>query len=86
MLLQQKSEQMGNDLDEQQMSHNNNAKAKQQTQQQLSSSLSQVLKTYDFGISENCKLNIDITLMYLHLHPLMYHMCRNLHRRASPFL
>ena len=53
-------------------------------QEQLSSPLSQVLKTYDFGNFENCELNIDITLIYTHLHPLMYHMCGNTHRRA-PF-
>ena len=51
-------------------------------QEQLSSPLSQVLKTYDFGNVENCELNIDISLIYLCLHPLMYNMCRNLHRRA----
>ena len=56
MLLQQKSVQMDNNLAEQQVNNNNNkAKTKQQTQQQLSSPLSQVLKTYsyDFGNSEN---------------------------------
>ena len=47
------------------------------TQEQLSSQLSQVLKTYDFGNFENCELNIDITLIYPHLHPPMYHVCRN---------
>ena len=50
MLLQQKSMQMGNNLAEQQVNNNNNkAKTKQQTQEQLSSPLSQVLKNYDFG-------------------------------------
>ena len=55
MLLQQKSVQMDNNLAEQQVNNNNKAKTKQQTQQQLSSPLSQVLKTYsyDFGNSEN---------------------------------
>ena len=77
---------MGNSLAEQQMNNNNKAKAKPQTQEQLSSPLSQVLKTYDFGNFENCELNIDIALIYPHLHPLMHYMCRNLHRRASPFL
>ena len=46
MLLQQKSGQMGNNLAEQHMNNNNKAKTKQQTQEQLSSPLSQVLKTY----------------------------------------
>ena len=39
---------MGNNLAEQQ-GNNNKAKTNQQTQEQLSSPLSQVLKTYDFG-------------------------------------
>ena len=86
MLLQQKSGQMGNKLAEQQVNNNNKAKAKQQTQEQVSSPLSQVLKTYDFGNFENCELNIDITFLYPHLHLLMYHVCRNLHKRASPCL
>ena len=49
-LLQQMSVQMGNNHAEQQVNNNNKAKSKQQTQEQLSSPLSQVLKTYDFGI------------------------------------
>ena len=50
-LLQQKSVQMGNNHAEQQVDNNNNKeKSKQQTQEQLSSPLCQVLKTYDFGI------------------------------------
>ena len=55
MLLQQKSMQMSNNLAEQQVNNNNNnkTKTKQQTQEQLSSPLSQVLKTYDFGNFEN---------------------------------
>ena len=36
---------MGNNLAEQQVNNNNKAKAKYQTQEQLSSPLSQVLKT-----------------------------------------
>ena len=41
---------MGNNLAEQQVNNNKNkAKTKQQTQEQLSSPLSQVLKTYDSG-------------------------------------
>ena len=74
--------QMGNNLAEQQVSNNNKAKKKEK----LFSPLSQVLKTCDFGKYENYELNIDITLIYLHLDPLMYHMCKNLHRRASPCL
>ena len=53
MFLQQKSEQLGNNLAEQQVNNNNKAKTKHQTQEQLSSPLSQVLKTYDFGNFEN---------------------------------
>ena len=52
-------------------------------QEQLSSPLSQVLKTYDFGNLKNCDLNTDINLVYPFLHPPMYQMCRNPHRRAS---
>ena len=50
---------MGNNLAEQQVNNNNKAKAKQQTQEQLSSPLSQVLKTYDFGNFENCELEVN---------------------------
>ena len=39
---------MGNNLAEQQANNNNKAKTKQQTQEQLSSPRSQVLKTYDW--------------------------------------
>ena len=60
MLLQQKSGQMGNNLAEQQV-NNNKAQEKQQTQEQLSSPLSQVLKTFDYGNFENCGLNVGIT-------------------------
>ena len=56
MLLQQKSVQMCNNLAEQQVNKTNKARTQQQTQQQLSSPLSQVLKTYDFGNFENCEL------------------------------
>ena len=72
---------MGNNLAEQQV--NNNNKAKQQTQEQLSSLLSQVLKTYDAGNCDICEVNIDTTLIYPHLHPVLYHVCRNIHKRAS---
>ena len=81
MLFQQKSGQMGNNLAEQQVNNNNRAKTKQQTQEQLSSPLSQVLKTSDFGNFENCELNIDVALIYPHIHPPMYHVCRTPHRR-----
>ena len=70
---------MGNNLAGEQVNNNNKAKTKQQTQEQLSSPLSQVLKTYDFGIFENCELHIDISLIYPHLHLLLYHVCRNPH-------
>ena len=86
MLFQQKSGQMGNNLPEQQVNNNNKAKIKQQTQEQLSSPLFQVLKTSDCHNFENCVLNIDIALIYPHFHSLVYHMCRNPHRRASPCL
>ena len=46
--------------------------------EQLSSPLSQVLKTYDFGSIMNYE--IDITLIYPHLLLLMYHVCRNVNR------
>ena len=55
-LLQQKNAQMGTNLAEQQVNNNNKAK-NQQTQEQLSSPLSQVLKTSDFDNFENCELN-----------------------------
>ena len=45
---------MGNNPTEKWMNINNRAKTKQQTQEELlSSPLSQVLKTYDFGSYEN---------------------------------
>ena len=74
---------MDNNLTEQQVSNDKQAKTKQQTQEQLSSPLSQVLKTYDFGNFENCEVNTDINFIYPYLHPPMYHMCRNLQRRVS---
>ena len=40
---------MGNNLAQQQVNNNNKAKTKQQTHEQLSSSLSQILKASDFG-------------------------------------
>ena len=64
MLLQQKSAQVGNNLAEQQVNNNNKAKTKQHTQEQLSSLLSQVLKTHDFGNFDNCELNTKILLIY----------------------
>ena len=64
MLLQQKSAQMHNNLADQQVNNHNKAKAKQQTQEQLSLPLSQVLKTYDFGNFENCELNTETILIY----------------------
>ena len=44
---------MGNCPAEQEVNNNNKAKTKQQMQKQPSSPLSQVLKNYDFGDSEN---------------------------------
>ena len=55
---------MGNNLAEQQGNNNNKAKTKQQTEEQLSSPLCQVLKTYDFGNFENCEINTEIILIY----------------------
>ena len=67
---------MGNNLAEQQVNNNNNkAKTKQQTQEQLSSPLSQVLKTYDFGNFENCELNSQIICSIIDFHSHLYHIC-----------
>ena len=85
MVLQQKSDQMVNNLAEQQV-NNNKAKNKMTNIGTTLFTTIQVIKTYDFGNFGNCELNIGIILIYLHLHPLMYHMCKNLHRRASFFL
>ena len=64
MLLQQNSAQMGNNLAEQQVNDNNKAKTEQQTQKQLSSPLSQVLKICDYGNFDICELNTEINLIY----------------------
>ena len=56
---------MGNSLAEQQVNNNNKAKTKCQTQEQLSSPVSKVVKTYNFGNFENCELNTDINLRSL---------------------
>ena len=55
-------------------------KAKQKTQGQLSSPLSQVLKTYGFGNFENCELCNEIILSIIDFHPHLYHESRNLHK------
>ena len=81
MLLQ--SAQMGNNLAEQQVKNSNKVKTKQQTQEQLSSPLSQVLRTYDFGNFENCELNTEIILIYHWLHSLCT-MCR-IYTKEPPF-
>ena len=60
MLLQQKSVQMGNNIAEQQLNKNSKAKTTQQTQEQLSSPLTQVLMTYDLCNFKNCELNTEI--------------------------
>ena len=61
MLFQQESMQMDNNLAEQQVNNNNKAKTKQQLQEQISSPLSQVLKTYDFGNFKNCELKMKLS-------------------------
>ena len=48
MLLEQKNVQMHDNLAEKQVNNNKKAKTKNQTEEQLSSPLSQVLKTYDY--------------------------------------
>ena len=58
------SQQMGNNLAEQQVNNNNEAITKQQTQEQLSSPLSKVLMIYDFENCENCELNTEIIFIY----------------------
>ena len=74
---------MGKNLSDWQANNNSKAKTKQQTQEQLSSLLSQVLMTYDFGNFENCELNTEIILIYHQLHSPLYYVCRNLHKMAS---
>ena len=64
MLLQQKSVQMGSSHAQQQVNKNNKARTKQQMQEQLSSPLSQVLRTYNLRNFENCMLNTEIILIY----------------------
>ena len=71
---------MGNNCAEQQVNNNNKAKIKQQTQEQLSSPLSQVLKTYDFGNFENFDLNTEIGslpeyFITFHLHFALHYIC-----------
>ena len=65
---------MGNDLAEQQVNNKNKAKPKQQMEEQLSSPLPQVLKTYDIGNFGNCELKAKS------LYPHLYHKHRDLHR------
>ena len=86
MLLQQKSTQMSNNLAEQPVYIINKAKTIQQTQEQLSSPLSQDIRTYDFGNLENHEQNSEIILIYHRLHFDLYHVCRNLHKRGSLLL
>ena len=83
MLLQQKSAQMGNNLTEQQMNNNNKAKTKQQTQEQLSSPLSQLLKTYYFGNGENLELNTEIIWIY-HQLPFSFVPCVEIYTKEPP--
>ena len=63
MPLQQKSEQMGNNLPEQQVNNNNKAQQNDKHNKQLSLPLSQVIKISDFGNFENCELNTEINLI-----------------------
>ena len=69
MLLQQKHMQMDSNLAEQQVNNNNKAKTKQQMHEQLSSPLSQVLKTYDFGNFENSELKEKLFELSSTLYP-----------------
>ena len=55
-------------------------KQSKKTQEQLSSPLSQVLKTYDFGNFEKCELIIKLFNLSLTSHPCLYHKSRNLHK------
>ena len=52
---------MDNSLAEQQVNNNIKAKTKQELQEQLSSPLSQVLKTYDFGNFVSCELKVELS-------------------------
>ena len=54
---------MGNSLAEQQVNNKNKAKPKQQMEEQLSSPLPQVLKTYDIGNFGNCKLKAKLSAL-----------------------
>ena len=76
MLLQQKSMQM----DKKQVNNNNNKAKKQELQEQLSSPLSQVLRTYDFGSVENCELKVELSELSLTSYPQLYHEQRVLHK------
>ena len=79
MLLQQKSAQMGNNLA---VRATGEQQQQQKTQEQLSSPISQALKTYDFGNFENSQLNSENILIYHQLHSHLYHMHSNLHKGA----
>ena len=71
--------QMNNILAEQQV---NNNKARTKTtimQEHLSSPQSQVLKTYDFGNFENCKLKVNLSDLSLTSYPHLYHKHSDLH-------
>ena len=56
------------------------SKTKQQPKEQLSSPLSQVLKTYDFGNFENCELKVKLSELQSTLYPLLYRKHMDLHR------
>ena len=80
-LLQQKSMEMNNNLAEQQVNNNNKAKTKQESQEQLSSPLSQVLMTSDFGNFENCELKVKLSELSSTSYPQLYHEHRHLHKK-----
>ena len=61
MLLQPKSIEMDNDIAEQQVNNDIQAKTKQQMQDQLSSPPSEVLKTYKFSNFKNCELKVKLS-------------------------
>ena len=67
---------MDNTCVDQPMNYNN--KGKQKTQEQLSSPLSQVLKTYDFGNFQSSELIMKLCDPTFHPH--LYNKSRNLHK------
>ena len=43
-------------------------------------------REYDFGNFENCELSSEMICSIIDFHSALYHMCRNLHKRASLIL